>query len=256
MVTTTQPTIQRAKSLVEDEIDVVAAERDAFRRFLTRLDRVESTPESAVAPTNAGAGGGSLLLAPRDTARDGTEAVRTAYRETVMAVAHYDREYGDSLPASLRTEFGESLAEQVLVDGPLTPVVREALVSAAREALSDRDRFLDVLRTERRSLRETERELDAVEARVVELAGDATEAEAATVGAELDRLEARCAAAATDRQELIHDRSSRAMSGLDANSLLVYLYGDVDAQCPALADVSSCLRTIESVRRDHSNPTA
>jgi predicted RNase H-like nuclease (RuvC/YqgF family) len=251
MVTTTQPTIQHAKRIVEDEIDVVAAERDAFERLLTRLDRLDATT-GRTAPVDAGAGGGSLLLARGGPSQDGMAAVRTAYRETVMAAPHYEREYGDSLAASLRTEFGDSLAEQVVAGGPLTPVVREALVDAAREALSDRTRFLDVLRTEQQSLESSERELDAVEARVVRLADSLRDppTDVERVRDELDRLETRCAAVTTERQELVHDRSSRAMSGVEEDSLLAYLYDDVDARCPALADASACLRTIQSVRRD------
>jgi hypothetical protein len=246
MITTTQPNVERARATVAEEVDIVAAERNAFQRLLARLSRLETT-DGAVARTAGGAAGGSLLV--RSTpAQDGTEAVRTAYRETVMAVPHYDREYGDSLPASLRTEFGDRLAEQVVDDGPLTPMLQQALLGAVREAVSDRSRFLDVLGTERRSLEESERELDAVESRTAELAEASTDS--ADRVDELDRLESRCATVSRRRQELIHDRSSRDMSGVGGGSLLAYLYDGTDTRFPVLADASSCLRTIEAVRRD------
>lgn len=249
MITTTQPTIQRAARVVADEIDVIAAERDAFRQLLARLDRIDAgaVPASTrVSAVGASGGTGSLLYARSGSTGERMSAVRTAYRETVMAAAHYDCEYGDSLPESLRTEFGESLAEQIVADGPLTPMVRNAFVDAARDAMSDRTRFLDILRTEQSSLETAERELNAIESRVVELSetvpGEAT--------AELDCLESRCVDVAEDRQELIHDRSVRSMSGVGSNGLLAYLYGDMEARCPVLSDASSCLRTIRAVRDD------
>lgn len=251
MVQTRQPTIDRALSRVEDEIDIVEAERDAFARFLARLEDASATAFDATGPTT---GGGSTALTTGD-ARQSAELrqIRQAYRETVMALPHYEREYGDTLRESLAEELGETLAGH-LVDGQvLAPPVREALVAGVERARDDRGQFLGLLRRERASLETVASELNDIEARLVELEARVSAASEsgrlAAIDSTLAELERQCTDLATARQETIHGRTARQVSGVDGCSLVGYLYEDMETTTPALSDATSCLDSIRHQRR-------
>jgi ABC-type transporter Mla subunit MlaD len=251
MIQTRQPTIDRALIRVEEEIDIVEAERDAFARFLARLEDASATAFDATGPTT---GGGSTALTTGE-ARQSAELrqIRQAYRETVMALPHYEREYGDTLRESLAEELGETLAGH-LVDGQvLAPPVREALVAAVERARNDRGNFRRLLRRERESLETVASELNDIEARLVELdARISTASESkhlATVDSTLAEMEQKCTDLATARQETIHGRTARQVSGIDGCSLVGYLYGGLETATPALSDIASCLDSIRHQRR-------
>lgn len=110
-----------------------------------------------------------------------------------------------------------------------------------------------MLRRERESLRGIAEELNETEARLVELddrIDEAIESSRLTeVDETLQRLEARCEALVDRRQELIHHRGRQPLSGVDSESLPQFLYEDLGTVTPALADASSCLRTLRHERR-------
>jgi hypothetical protein len=243
----TQPTVEAAEARVEEEITIIEAERGAFERFVGRVEDVQVTrPGSAEPPA-----GPTATLAGRTGAKGGAAvAVREAYRETVMAVPHYEAEYGETIAEHMTAEFGAGLAGQILNGGALTPLVRGALVDAAREAVAERTRFFRRLRTERDSLETVREELNAVETAAFDLHGrirGATTDEATEIDGRLATLESRCTDLADRRQELIHGRGQ--VSGIEGDSLLRYLYADLETVCPALADITDCLETIRHHRR-------
>jgi hypothetical protein len=251
MVQTRQPTIDRALTRVEEEIDIVEAEREAFARFLARLEDASATAFDATGPTT---GGGSTALTTGD-ARQSAELrqIRQAYRETVMALPHYEREYGDTLRESLTEELGETLAGH-LVDGRvLAPPIREALVAGVERARDDRGQFRGLLRRERASLDTVASDLNDIEARLVELEAQVSAASEsgrlAAIDSTLAELEQQCTDLATARQETIHGRTARQVSGVDGCSLVGYLYGDMETTTPALSDAASCLDSIRHQRR-------
>ncbi|MFB6161589.1 MAG: hypothetical protein ABEJ61_10515 [Haloferacaceae archaeon] len=253
MTRTRQPRIERARSVLERERERTTVERRALDRFVARLRSVDVAPPPE-RPGGAGAGG-TVALAGRRRSTGATESIREAYRETVMAVPHYDAEYDEPLAANLAAEVGADLAAQVLDDGPVTPMAYVALVTGARRAARDREQFESVLDREASSLRTVEQRLDEAERRAVE-AGEraeraATSADLAALDAELAALERDCERVATERQRTIHGRSSAEISGVDGSSLAEYLYADadLDTTCPALADVADCLETIRGYRR-------
>lgn len=248
MVRTRQPTIERARTAVEGEIELVSTEREAFEGFLDRLRDVATTGTETVSRS----GGPTTLVATRSAPSEGLEAVRTAYRETVMAVPHYDEEYGDTLAESMAAEFGTVLAGHVADGEVLTPVLSDALVEASERARNNRTDFLRHLRQERESLRDIETDLNGIEARVDELepqiSSASTSAQLADIDDTLDELERRCTDLANRRQRTIHDRSTREISGVDDRSLLRYLYADMETITPALVDIAACLDAIRYQR--------
>ncbi|MFB6155082.1 MAG: hypothetical protein ABEJ22_04245 [Haloferacaceae archaeon] len=256
MVEVRQLRIESALETVHREIDAALTEKRAFTDFLARLEALEPREgpnQTPVAASATGDGGLSTLTGIGDVATDDLRAVRTAYRETVMSVPHYESDYDDTLAENVRAEFGGELARYVTGGGGLTPVVYGALREESERARTERVRFLAVLRRERESLQQAEATLNECERRAVELAdrldeGTSTGALEAA-GEELRELERRCGAVSEARQETIHTRSVTRLSGVDGDSLTGYLYSSCDSTCPVLADVAQCLGTVRYLRR-------
>jgi hypothetical protein len=232
----------------DEERDIVRTERDAFESFLDRLRDIQADGWNASETTH----GHTALTTVDKAPQTGFQEIRRAYRETVMGVAHYDREYGDTLRESLAAEVGEPLARRVADGQILMPAVHDALVEATRQTRDDRDEFLARLRRERESLRTIADELNDTEARVVELADriDATDksADLSRIDGTLRLLERRCTDLVSRRQQRVHNRGNRDLSGFASGSLSQYLYGDMETVTPAIADAGSCLETIRYER--------
>jgi len=254
MTGTRQPHIERALEVVEAETELLRRERNAFERFLRRVEKVQVGAAAGSGGQPAGgseAGPGRATLVTGD-APDGLREVRTGYRETVMAVPHYDREYGESLAEHAVAELGETVAAQLVSGAAPAPVVKRAVVGAAGEARDSRRELVAVLERERDSLQGVSDGLGTVERRVYELGKEVSTAtgsrELAAIDADLEAAEKRCRDLLNRRQELLHGRSTAAVSGVEVDSLVRYLYADLETYCPALTDIAACLESIQSHR--------
>jgi len=249
---TSQPQIEQALAVVQREIDCIEAELSAFRRFRTRLVSIEPTGQSA-GTVDTSAGGMSVLSARQLKPDTSLRAVREAYRETVMAVPHFEAEYDDSLEANMSMEFGPELGTQIATGTRLPPQLYEALLTASEGARDERETLLPALERERESLQSVRATLDDCERRGAALGANARRttdpARLDTIDDQLAEIEADCETAAAARQRQLHSRSAAAISGIDGTSLVRYLYGDCSATCPALADILACLDTIRRHRR-------
>ncbi len=254
MTGTRQPHVERALDIVEAETALLRRERTAFERFLRQVDRIQVRAAGAVGgdvSEGSGAMPARATLVTGDTP-DGLGEVRTAYRETVMAVSHYDREYGESLAEHAAAELGETVAAQLVSGAAPAPAVKRAVVGAAGNARDSRKELVAVLARERDSLRAVETDLDEIEQRVYELgrqvSGTTRSGELAAIDADLETAETRCTDLLNRRQELLHGRSTAAVSGVEADSLVRYLYGGLETRCPGLADIAACLDSIRTHR--------
>ncbi|EMA19677.1 DUF7260 family protein [Haloarcula argentinensis] len=249
---TSQPQIEQALAVVQREVDCIAAELSAFRRFRSRIVSIEPTVQSAGIADTA-AGGVSALSARRPKPEASLRAVREAYRETVMAVPHFEAEYDDSLEANMSMEFGPELGTQIATGTRLTPQLYEALLTASEGARDERETLLPALEDERESLQSVRATLDDCERRGAALGANARRttdsARLDSIDGQLAEIEADCEAVAATRQQQLHSRSAAALSGVDGTSLARYLYGDCPVTCPALADTVDCLDTIRRHRR-------
>ncbi|MDS0219781.1 hypothetical protein NDI54_00245 [Haloarcula sp. S1AR25-5A] len=249
---TSQPRTEQALADVQREIDCIEAELTAFSRFRTRIVAIEPTVPAAGA-VDASAGGVSALGAHQPKPDASLRAVRAAYRETVMAVPHFEAEYDDSLEANMSTEFGPELGTQIATGTRLTPQLYEALLTASEDARDERETLLPALERERESLQSVRNKLDDCERRAAALGSNArrtTEpARLDDIDDQLAEIESDCETVAATRQRQLHSRSAAALSGIDGTSLVRYLYGDRSVTCPALADIVACLDTIRRHRR-------
>ncbi|MFC6976926.1 hypothetical protein ACFQL1_22985 [Halomicroarcula sp. GCM10025709] len=250
MPRTTHHRLDDAIEILDREIEYVTDERRAFRRFTSHVRDRE--PEPAAVRTTGGGDTLAVSAGGHQVQSKGLQSVTETYAETVMAVPHYDEVYGEGLAENLRAEFGAEIATQIVDGQQLTPVLRETIVAAGARATTEREEFGATLETERDSLVRIRDRLSEIESRTAELGeaigAGATSSELGEYDAELTRLESACERLATRRQRLLHRRSGSPLAGVDADSLIGFLYGDRAVTCPALTEITDCLGTIRGQR--------
>lgn len=254
----------------------VVDEREAFRAFRDHASSIPTadgvTRRNASAANGCRAAGGNRpsggAWTPTGGAAvpgSGLAAVRDAYRETVMAVPHYEAEYGDTYERSLAEEFGPELAYALTRTAGFHPEYRQSLLDAVDTAVAERDAFRDALETETDSVENAASRLapvrDETEAIDGEVRGRSDSADAAATepvspgfGA-LDACRARvetlcddCDRIAARRQRVIadHDRSLALPDDLD---LPTYCYHDLDVSYPVLAAIGRVGDRLDALRR-------
>lgn len=224
-----------ASDAIADERERVRAERDAFAAF---ADRVTELATSA-APT-AGRQPVGLKSAPNAP----VDAVDEAYRETVLALDHYETDYGEPLSVNLRAELGPDVADAVEMGGELTPDLQRGIVVAAEQARTEREAFLTELGTEADAISESTDRLRSVESALAELR-DAPSIEPFDRLAErwrrLERLERACEEIVADRRASLCDRG--------AFDLARYLYEPTGTPFPVVAGAADVAGDVRETRR-------
>ena len=144
-----------ARDVLENEIEEVEAEEAAFLAFAERIEGmpVERTATAMATPQSIQTFESGGLPA---------EKVTTAFEETVMALPHYEKTYGDDVLAQMGTELDADLIASLHHQGTLSPAMKRGLHQRAREAADKRTDLLEVLETERATLDESESTLTDV----------------------------------------------------------------------------------------------
>jgi len=252
MIEIRHPQIERAVEIVGTERELVRTEIDAFDRFLVRVADIPSEVHmsgtqaqaqvTTVQSATSTAGGGAGRL----------DALTEAYRETVMAVPHYDEEYGDTLAESLSAEFGPTLAFQLVRGNALSGTIREAVIDAARERRDNRHRFLCALDEERASLRETGEELASVEREYTEITEQVTaqpdSTELGDLDGRLEELEERCTDLVEQRQRHVRKQKGLFRCG-EEDTLVDYLYPEMTPTAPVIGTAGTILERIRRTRK-------
>lgn len=250
MTDLTYPRIEAALDVVDREIGVATDEREAYEALRSRLEDVE--PVGASNPARQGSPAGTTVATGGRSGQRVRDAVVTAFRETVMDVPHYETEYGESVEACFATEFGTDIAVAAFDGGELGRVHVDALVARAEQAATEREEYLRVLRRERDSLTDVRDGLADCEAAVVAIGrsidDDSSDESLDRLDERLAERERECRALAEARQRRLHRRRTAAISGVDGTSLTTFLYAEFEETCPALASITSCLRTIRHHR--------
>ena len=257
MTDTDTPRLDAAVDIVDREIDYISDERAAFDRFRARLSDIDPTPASTADGAVTGAGSTAIATAVSARSEPGPgvplRAARDAYRETVMAVCHYESEYGDTLRESLVEEFGAEVSTGVVDGRRLTPTLYRALRAGSESASDDRASLRRELERERESLASVRTALLDCHRRISRIENRSDGASTETLSrfdGRLAALEATCEDLADERQELIHGRSGVALSGVTGTSLPSFLYADLATRCPGLLAVTDCLDRIYVARRN------
>jgi Rad3-related DNA helicase len=175
----------------------------------------------------------------------------TAYRETVMAVPHYDEEYGDSLAESLSVEFGSTIAYQLTNGKALTGATRTAILDAARECRDRRQRLLQVVDAEQESLEDASERLTAIEREYLDVKDQINEETRSSILSDLDdqleTLEQRCLDLVEHRQERIREESIAFRHGADM-TILGFLYEETGAGPPVVRTAGNILSRVRETR--------
>jgi len=235
------PRIDAALATVEEELGILETERTALDRFRSRLQGLDS-----VVTTRSTGGAGPTSTATVSGADPAD--VRAAYRDTVLAMDHYDREYGEPLLVHVALEFGPQVVGILGGDVPLSSMQLDVVEGAIDQRIEERRAFTREIATERDSLESVSRRLGAIERAFYE---DQREPGPGGEGATEDRgtptsseLVADCEALAAERQDAIHSAPVSAHAGVDEESLVEYLYGDTDCRFPALAEIADVAERI------------
>jgi hypothetical protein len=248
--------IRRARTTLAAERARTAAERDAFEAFERRVGAL-----SPRRPDRSGSPGALArsLSAESNRSPSMLDRVRGAYRETVLALDHYEEEYGESAIENLTAEFGEELGSAVAGSGVFTAELKAALVAAGREAAARRATFVAVIDEEREALDEATRELRDVGEAFAELdldpdsGGERTGRASFTSLRErrecLQALGGRCEELVENRQKSLRAPRAGGQWRRNDRSLNEYLYADLDVTYPILADASEAAATLREAQR-------
>ncbi|MFB6118450.1 hypothetical protein [Halosegnis sp.] len=233
--------IAAARDACDEEQHRIAAELAAFERFAGRVRALTpETPSPSTTPTPAGA------VEPPDrspvtSGTDGLAAARDAYRETVMAVDHFEEDYDETLAEHARAELGPDAGGALAEGSDLTPGLQSVLAERADAAATERREFLGRLDEEARDLAETERRLSALLAESSDLVTD-LERPFGTLEARwrrLDTLERHIG-------DVVEERTARVAD--DDAAVPSYLYGQFPVPDPVLADASAALGVVRERR--------
>jgi hypothetical protein len=235
--------LREAIETVENEQEDLRAEQEAFGEFARE---VQSMPTQPTRPSTPGA-----MPTEVATASEQLGTVRARYRETVMATADFEAAYDETLEEHMSAEFGPDLAAVVSGDGQLTAPVKRLLVQQTEGAISQRERLLAEIETERASLAEIEPEIDAADdalgrTNVRKLRQEPFDALIEREH-ELRRLRQTCERLLASRQQAIqHNRRRTDGEGL---FLQEYLYQAMDKTFPALTAIADRLERLDERRQ-------
>jgi hypothetical protein len=225
-----------ARASYLEERQRVRAETDALESF---ADEVRGLP--ADSPARAAPGAPIALTQQSST---GVEPVREAYRETVMAVDHYEEDYDEPLPEHMRSEFGPDVTNAVLGSETLQPGLKRGVVAAAESCIAEREAFLEELAAEMDAVESTAGPLRSIQDALADVREEPRIASFDTLvdrWRRLGRLETACTEVVDDRRASLADR--------DAFDLAAYLYSSVGPPYPVLAGAASLTGEIREERR-------
>lgn len=235
--------LREAIETAENEQTDLRAEQEAFEEFARGLESM-STQRARQSIRGA---------VPADVAAASAQlrTVRARYRETVLATADFEEAYDETLEEHMTAEFGPDLAAVVTDDGQLTAPVKELLVQQTQSAISQRERLLREIETERASLAEIEPEIEAADdvlgrTNVRELRKEPFD-RLIEREHELRMYRQRCERLLASRQQAI--QHNRRQAGDERLFLQEYLYRAMDATFPALTAIADRIERLDERRQ-------
>jgi hypothetical protein len=242
--------IPKALSSIDNEKEDIIAERESFAAFERRISTLEArSPRSDSQSVHS-------FEIPLDTTdrvpNNQLREVQRAYRETVMATSHYEREYGHSLAADMHEEFTEEIVIAVMTGEQLTPQLKAALQQQAVQSQNERTRLLQDVDDEQTGVEQAQQTMWPV---VTACEGFDEVSLARQSFLDLrDQHEQFCAhedhvtAVVEQRQHQHHETPQQWLNG-DVGDLQGYLYADLPIQYPVLADGIALIKQVREAQR-------
>lgn len=233
--------LERERRRTTDEVDALQRFEDSIRSLDTETPR-QQTARPALAAAIDTNGGQS----------DALGRVRAAYESTVMAVPHYEEEYGDSYRASLAGEFDTHVAvvltEGATFDERCKTILNSAITdstTARRSLLAAIDEEADSLSTATETLMSVAKSLGSLsELPFAEESFGCLDAYRARIG----QLETKCEDALNCRQRSVFDQRRAAWIPADAPDIAKYLYQDLDTDYPVMSVIADLLERTRALR--------
>lgn len=237
--------IRQAEDAIKIEIRRTRTEARAFKDFAWKVrDLDHSHPSNVAAGTKVQS---VAVNTPRTQSR-----LRDAYETTVMAVPHYEEDYGDGLEESFAAEFGALLARALLKGANLDTRQKNLLLAKSRKARRTRLQFVEVLETERESVQTLSKRLQTLTSELETLHEETTAAE--TFGSydairnRLIAIESRCDTFITRRQETFTGQQKNLSLPAKVHDVPFYVYGDLETTYPILASIADIISEIELLK--------
>jgi hypothetical protein len=283
MITTTTTTEQHlpnqiscAYDILDEEVTRTTAERDALRQFHAQCAQIDPDSQSPSTTTDATATDTTTSPSASQTLSTGltglTNMIRTrtqhttpatsgaltqvheAYRETVMALDHYDEEYDESLAVNLAAEVGDDLASAITSNERFPSQIKQNLDHAIQQCIASRTILLDDLDQEREALDTAETTItelmDWLRAHNERSLNEWSLTERYRLYETLEAHESHCDTVAAARQERV--RSRRTTSGTpraDDRLFNAYLYESLSVAYPILADLATLGNLLREARQ-------
>ena len=224
---------ESALDSVRRERREVERECQAFRQFRHRIQSLETATPQIEQPSVGMQQG--LSYAQRSV----LDEIEPCYRETVMAVDHYDDVYDDSFEASISAEFGADVLLVISNASSFSPVIKQRLLDAAQGCIDSRRIYLETLEDEYTTLMDADSTVQKIRDTVVEIDDEELQDLSAThVTSRFKMLQSRtdeCEEWLQRRQEQLHTRRSDRSSGEYGGTYLCsYLYEPLDVDHPVL----------------------
>lgn len=233
MLFSPQVNVRDAVAALRSEYARVEDERTAFAAFSDRLETIPAAHPMAAQVNTVGT---------TMSANTGGEMahVLCAYEETVMAVDHYEEDYGEPLAQHLAVEFGENVAGAVTTNDSVSPQLKQALIANSQDSRAQRQQYLNSLERERRQLTRAGESFESLADVCADVDGDRLRRRPFD---ELQDRLGRLAAAQHRLRDVLQERQQQLHQGVkfgwerrDAESVYRYLYQELDVTYPVLAD--------------------
>lgn len=231
-----------AVGALEAERDRTDRERDAFAAFVDRVSEVDAENPRLT-------DGGPMAVTGSRAGR--LPAVLDAYRETVMAVEHYDDEYDDTLLEHMAAEFGDDVALAVQNGAILSPQLKRTLCASGLQAKQRRERLLAALDAESESLTASTRALSTVDETLGSVDPDADRSRDDLVSDwhAVQAASEDVRSLLDERQSDIHEQRHVVGQAGGPTTLYEYVYGSLPSSYPVLSVGTTAIDRTRALRR-------
>lgn len=246
--------IELARTRVQIEQEAVDAKLEAFETFVDRVADISTEPTPSVSPgITATAGAQSHANASTD---EQCRTVRTAFDETIRPHSVADIDGSESLLATIRNEFTDSIAVALAptTETPFSADLKRMLISEANARQTEIAVF-------RRALDREERHLEAAAERIDDIVDWITEAdETPLTELGFEALEQRhetltdhrdqCETLAQQRQTFLQQTTNKTVeAAIEQRDLVQYLYEDSPVSHPLLTTIVRLDAVCETCQR-------
>lgn len=234
-----------ALDALDAEHDRTARERDAFATFVDIVSDIDAENPRLT-------DGGSMTMTGSRTGS--LPEVLDAYRETAMAVPHYEEEYDDTLLEHMAAEFGNDVALAVQNGAVLSPQLKRTLCAAGLQAKQRRERLLAALDAEEESLTASTGALSDVDGTLERADPDPDRSREALLTDWHDTQAAheRTVELLEDRQSDIHEQRHVIGDAGGPTTLYEYVYGGLPSSYPVLSLGTTAVERTRALRRSLS----